>query len=83
MESAGGRKVFHSDKKDMLMHACIYDASDKPLSSAAGSCTAEYGYICVFGFASFIENAFWRIHRPDIDGTLCSLQSDKEVRDLL
>lgn len=56
-ESAGGRKVFHSDKKDMLMHA-VYTMPLISLFIAAAGVSGGIWYICVFGFASFIENAF-------------------------
>lgn len=56
-ETAGGRKVFHSSKKDMMMHA-IYTLPVISLIIAVSGAAAGSWYIASFGFWAFIEDAF-------------------------
>ena len=56
-ETAGGRRVFHSSKKDMLMHA-IYTLPVISLLVAICGIAAGSWYIASFGFGAFIEHAF-------------------------
>ncbi len=55
-ETEAGRKVFHSSKKDMVMHA-LYTLPVISLLTAVTGIAAGAWYIASFGFMEFIENA--------------------------